>query len=150
MAAQAESPTGRRGGIMDFRFSILDFPLKSWLARAVLSVSILAPSIVSGQQPAKIPFPYGPMGLNSMPWIVAKESNLFAKNGVDVDMIFVGVSTVMIQSMLSGDANLAALGGPAVISRVLKCGDIMQVGATMRYSTQSLPGRPPITGIAEM
>src|SRR5207244_2466022 len=81
MAAQAESPTGQRGGIMDFRFSILDFPLKSWLARVVLSVSVLAPSLVSGQQPAKIPFPYGPMGLNSMPWIVAKESNLFTENG---------------------------------------------------------------------
>src|SRR3989442_882137 len=51
---------------MDFRFSILDFPLKSWLARAVLSVSILAPSIVSGQHPAKIPFPYRPVGRNNI------------------------------------------------------------------------------------
>src|SRR5438132_4495423 len=147
MAAQAQSPTGRRGGIMDFRFSILDFPLKSWLARAVLSVSILAPSIVSGQQPAKIPFPYGPMGLNSMPWIVAKESNLFAKNGVDVDMIFVGVSTVMIHSMLSGAANIAGLGGPAVISNVLKGGDIIQIAATVPYFTQSLMVRPQISEI---
>src|SRR5439155_22213811 len=138
MAAQAESPTGRRGGIMDFKFSILDFLLKSWLVRVVLSVSVIAPSLVSGQQPAKIPFPYGPMGLNSMPWIVAKESNLFAKNGVDVDMIFVGVSTVMIQSMLSGAANIAGLGGPAVISNVLKGGDIIQIAATVPYFTQSL------------
>src|SRR5436309_3485452 len=107
---------------MDFRFSILDFPLKSWLARVVLSVSVIAPSLVSGQQPTKIPFPYGPMGLNSMPWIVAKESNLFAKNGVDVDMIFVGVSTVMIQSMLSGATNIARLGGPAVRSEERRVG----------------------------
>ena len=132
---------------MDFRFSILDFPLKSWLARVVLSVSVLAPSLVSGQQPAKIPFPYGPMGLNSMPWIVAKESNLFAKNGVDVDMIFVGVSTVMIQSMLSGAANIAGLGGPAVISNVLKSGDIIQIAATVPYFTQSLMVRPQISEI---
>ena len=40
------------------------------------------------------------MGLNSMPWIVAKEANLFEKNGLNIDMIFVGVSTVMVQSML--------------------------------------------------
>src|SRR5438309_1486655 len=132
---------------MDFRLSILDFPLKSWLARAVLSVSVLAPSLVSGQQPAKIPFPYGPMGLNSMPWIVAKESNLFTKNGVDMDMIFVGVSTVMIQSMLSGAANIAGLGGPAVISNVLKGGDIIQIAATVPYFTQTLMVRPQISEI---
>jgi ABC-type nitrate/sulfonate/bicarbonate transport system substrate-binding protein len=66
-----------------------------------------------------------------MPWIVAKENNLFLKNGVDVDMIFVGVSTVMIQSMLSGSADIAGLGGPAVISNVLRGGDIIQVAATV-------------------
>src|SRR5437016_12424888 len=112
---------------MDFRFSILDFPLKSWLARVVLSVSVIAPSIVSGQQPAKIPFPYGPMGLNSMPWIVAKESNLFAKNGVDVDLSFVGVSTVMLHSMLSAAAHIANRGQRAERSSVLIGGEIIPI-----------------------
>jgi hypothetical protein len=67
-----------------------------------LSFILTFPFAALSQHSPKIPFPYGPMGLNSMPWIVAKESNLFAKNGLDVDMIFVGVSTVMVQSMLSG------------------------------------------------
>src|SRR5438093_6241480 len=110
-------------------------------------VSFLYPYIVSCQHPVKIPYPYGPMGFNRMPWIVAKESNLFAKNGVDVDMIFVGVSTVMIQSMLSGAANIAGFGGPAVISNVLKGGDIIQISATVPYFIQSLMVRPQISEI---
>ena len=72
---------------------------------------LLFPFAALSQHSPKIPFPYGPMGLNSMPWIVAKEANLFEKNGLNVDMIFVGVSTVMVQSMLSGSANVAGLGG---------------------------------------
>src|SRR5262245_19362650 len=110
-----------------------------------LSFTLIFPFAALSQHLSKIPFPYGPMGLNSMPWIVAKEANLFAKNGIEVDTIFVGVSTVMVQSMLSGSANIAGLGGPAVISNVLRGGDIIQVAATVPYFTQSLMVRPQIT-----
>jgi len=63
-------------------------------------------------------------------------------------MIFVGVSTVMIQSMLSGAANIGGLGGPAVIANVLRGGDIIQIAATVPYFTQSLMVRPQITEIS--
>jgi ABC-type nitrate/sulfonate/bicarbonate transport system substrate-binding protein len=116
----------------------------SWFA---LFLILMVPSSGWSQQALKIPFPYGPMGLNSMPWIVAKEANLFEKNGLNVEMIFVGVSTVMIQSMLSGSANIAGLGGPAVIANVLRGGDIIQIAATVPYFTQSLMVRPQITEI---
>ena len=109
---------------------------------------LLFPFAALSQHSPKIPFPYGPMGLNSMPWIVAKEANLFEKNGINVEMIFVGVSTVMVQSMLSGSANVAGLGGPAVVSNVLRGGDIIQIAATVPYFTQSLMARPQITELA--
>ena len=132
---------------MGRRYSIRAlYPNRTLLFFALL-FALIAPSGALSQQPTKIPFPYGPMGLNSMPWIVAKEARLFEKNGVDVDMIFVGVSTVMIQSMLSGSANIAGLGGPAVIANVLKGGDIIQIAATVPYFTQSLMVRPQIVEI---
>jgi ABC-type nitrate/sulfonate/bicarbonate transport system substrate-binding protein len=113
-----------------------------------LFLVVVGPSSGMSQHSIKIPFPYGPMGLNSMPWIVAKEANLFEKNGLNVDMIFVGVSTVMIQSILSGSANIGGLGGPAVIANVLRGGDIIQIAATVPYFTQSLMVRPQITEIS--
>jgi ABC-type nitrate/sulfonate/bicarbonate transport system substrate-binding protein len=120
------------------------------LLSAAFSLVLLAPAVGLSQSSVKIPFPYGPMGLNSMPWIVAKEANLFEKNGLNVDMIFVGVSTVMVQSMLSGSANLGGLGGPAVVSNVLKGGDIIQIAATVPYFTQSLMVRPQITELGAL
>jgi len=119
------------------------FACKFWCS--VFFFVLVVPSTALSQHSSKIPFPYGPMGLNSMPWIVAKEANLFEKNGLNVDMIFVGVSTVMVQSMLSGSANVAGLGGPAVVSNVLRGGDIIQIAATVPYFTQSLMVRPQIT-----
>src|SRR5919198_6667492 len=107
---------------MERRFSTQAARLSRMLPSLALFFTLIAPSAALSQHPMKVPFPYGPMGLNSMPWIVAKEARLFEKNGLDVDMIFVGVSTVMIQSMLSGSANIGALGGPAVITNVLRGG----------------------------
>lgn len=100
----------------------------------VLSV----PAVGWPQELAKFLFPYGPLGLNSLPWVVAKETRLFEKNGLDVDMVYVGASAVIVQSMLSGSANLAGFGGPAVITNVLRGGDIIQIAAMAPYFTQSL------------
>ena len=70
--------------------------------------------------------------------MVAKEARIFEKNGLDVDMVYVGASAVIVQSMLSGSANIAGFGGPAVITNVLRGGDIIQVAAMAPYFTQSL------------
>ena len=99
---------------------------------------------VSSQELTKVTFPYGPLGLNSLPWIVAKERHFFEKNGLDVDMVYVGASAVIVQSMLSGSANIAGFGGPAVITNVLRGGDIIQVAAMAPYFTQSLLVKPDI------
>lgn len=98
----------------------------------------------------KVTFPYGPLGLNSLPWMVAKEARLFEKHGLDVDMIYVGASAVIVQSMLSGSAAIAGFGGPAVINNVLRGGDIIQVAAMAPYYTQSLIARPDLHGLRSL
>ena len=105
---------------------------------------LLLPQLTLSQELTKIAFPYGPLGLNSMPWVIAKEARLFEKNGLDVDMVYVGASAVIVQSMLSGSSNVAGFGGPAVVTNVLRGGDIIQVAAMAPYFTQSLFVRPDI------
>jgi ABC-type nitrate/sulfonate/bicarbonate transport system substrate-binding protein len=110
-----------------------------FFAALIASVLFLpAPRCSASQESAKVAFPYGPLGLNSLPWAVAKEVRLFEKNGLDVDMVYVGASAVIVQSMLSGSANVAGFGGPAVITNVLRGGDIIQIAAMAPYFTQSL------------
>ena len=99
---------------------------------------LLLPKLTLSQELTKIAFPYGPLGLNSMPWVIAKDARLFEKNGLDVDMVYVGASAVIVQSMLSGSSNVAGFGGPAVVTNVLRGGDIIQVAAMAPFFTQSL------------
>ena len=96
-----------------------------------------------------MPFPYGPLRLNSIPWVVAKQPRFFEKNGLDVDMVYVGASAVIVQSMLSGSANVAGFGGPAVITNVLRGGDIIQVAAMAPYFSQSVVVRSDIRDIKD-
>ena len=109
-----------------------------------LFLAAAVPGGALAQQPSRLAFPYGPLGLNSVPWVVAKELRIFEKNGLDLDMVYVGASAVIVQSMLSGSSHIAGFGGPAVITNVLRGGDIIQVAAMAPYFTQSLFVRPDI------
>jgi len=117
---------------------------------AVVSIIALLPAGGLSQELTKLPFPYGPLGLNSLPWVIAKETRLFEKNGLDVDMVYVGASAVIVQSMLSGSANVAGFGGPAVVTNVLRGGDIIQVAAMAPYFTQSLLVRADIRDLRSL
>ena len=124
------------------------------LVRIKMLVSFFLVASLYAQAPAqdrtRISFPYGPLGLNSIPWVVAKDAHIFEKNGLDVDMIYFGASSAIVQSMLSGSANLAGFSGPAVISNVVHGGDIVQVAAMAPYFTQSLLVRPEIRDLRSL
>lgn len=111
---------------------------------------LFLPKVALSQELTKLAFPYGPFGLNSLPWVIAKETRIFEKNGLAVDMVYVGASAVILQSMLSGSANVAGFGGPAVVTNVLRGGDIIQVAAMAPYFTQSLFVRPDIRDLRSL
>jgi ABC-type nitrate/sulfonate/bicarbonate transport system substrate-binding protein len=108
---------------------------------AVVAVflSLLAtPSFLWAQQPKKVPFPYSPIGLNCLPWFVAKDAKIFDKYGIDFDPVFIGASSALFNAMLSGAADLAGSGGPSVISNILQGGDIIHITAMVPRFTQSI------------
>src|SRR5437899_4344832 len=129
-----------------------EFPLCQPLRRAVLNLPMILPLVlflwssatVHAQAPKKVPFPFSPIGIDSLPWCVAKEARLSEKHGIDFDPVFMGASAVLFQSMLSGSADFAGSGGPAVIANVLRGGDIIQITAMVPRFTQSVMVKPEI------
>ena len=107
-----------------------------------------------GVEPAaaldKIKFPYSPISYHSLAWLVAYEAKLFEKHGLDVDPVFAGASSLIVQSMLAGEADLAGMAGPAVISNVLKGGDVIQVAALVKSFSVPLYVQPSITHAAQL
>jgi NitT/TauT family transport system substrate-binding protein len=116
---------------------------------AVLIAALLPVTPLHAQSPTKIIFPYSPINASSLHWMVAKEGKIFDKYGLDVDLIFMGASSLILQSMLSGSTNLAGIAGPTIVSNVLKGGDVITVAATTPL-TISVVARPGIEKIEDL
>ena len=98
----------------------------------------LVPSVSWGQALKKVPFPFSPIGLNCLPWFVAKDARIFEKHGIDFDPVFIGASSALFNAMLSGAADFAGPGGPSVISNILQGGDVIHITAMVPRFTQSI------------
>ncbi len=109
-----------------------------------LILFLFGPSSLWAQSMKKVPLPFSPIGINCLPWFVAKEARIYEKNGIDVDPVFIGASSALFQSMLSGAADMAGSGGPSIISNVLQGGDIIHVTAMVPRFTQSIMVKPEI------
>ena len=116
----------------------------------VIFVSTIFSAAGTARALDKIKFPYSPISYHSLPWLVAYEAKLFEKHGLEVDPIFAGASSLIVQSMLAGEADLAGMAGPAVISNVLKGGDVIQVAALVKSFSVPLYVQPAITQVAQL
>ena len=129
----------------------LDFPSSYRALRAgcklallIIVAAFLFPEPLLAQTLKKVPFPFSPIGLNCLPWFVVKEARLSEKYGIELDPIFIGASSALFQSMLSGAAEMSGSGGPAIIANILNGGDIIHVTAMVPRFTQSVMVKPEI------
>jgi NitT/TauT family transport system substrate-binding protein len=114
------------------------------------SVSVVFAIVEPAGAIDKIKFPYSPISYHSLPWLVAYEAKLFEKHGLEVEPVFAGASSLIVQAMLAGEADLAGMAGPAVISNVLKGGDVIQVAALVKSFSVPLYVQPSITQVSQL
>lgn len=117
-----------------------------WL---ILAVGFIG-QVWAGAAPDKIKFPYSPISWNSLPWWVAKDAGHFERNGLDVDLLYEGASSVIVQAMLAGEANFGGLAGPAIVSNVVSGGDVIQIAATVKTFTVPMYSAPNIKEVAQL
>ena len=71
----------------------------------------------------------------SLPSYVAKESGLFAKNGLDVQVVR-ATSSVAVMALISGELGIIEVAGPGIIRSSLRGADLVLVAAgvvTLNY-----------------
>src|SRR5258705_12510533 len=123
---------------LNFLSSYLSLRACRRLALFIIAAALLLPGSLQAQTLKKVPFPFSPIGLNCLPWFVVKEARLSEKYGIELDPIFIGASSALFQSMLSGAAEMSGSGGPAIIANILSGGDIIHVTAMVPRFTQSV------------
>jgi len=66
---------------------------------------------------------------DQLPAWVAKDTGLFAKNGLDVQLIFFTGGTTAILALVSGDVPITQVSGPALINSAFAGSDAVFVAA---------------------
>src|SRR3989442_14437191 len=97
--------------------AVLKLPL---ILLLVLFVFSYAP--LHAQALKKVPFPFSPIGINSLPWFVAKEAHLSEKHGIDFDPVFIGASAVLFPTRRLGAGPVCGFGSAGRVVHVLMGG----------------------------
>jgi NitT/TauT family transport system substrate-binding protein len=119
-----------------------DASRRRFFSALAIFLMISAPNL-HAQGLVKVLFPYSVVNYSSLPWMIAKDAGLFRKHELDVDLVFMGSSALILQSMLAGSVPVAGVAGPAVISSVVSGGDVVTV-ANLAPLTIALMVKPGI------
>src|SRR5205823_8516376 len=68
----------------------------------------------------------------AIPWI-ARESGIFARHGLDVDLHLVSGTPRLVQALVAGDFDYAQVGGSAVIAARLENADTIMLASSGDY-----------------
>src|ERR1043165_2953717 len=106
-----------------------------WLGSFLLLILFVAAS--ASAQVARIKVGYSSIGVGqSLVW-VAKEGGLFKENGLDVQLIFVGSSSLLTQAVIAGDVPIAIMSGTAAIGSQLARSDVIMGASTKKDPAQA-------------
>src|SRR5512145_2043861 len=72
---------------------------------------------------------YSSVSADQLPAWVAKETGIFAKNGLDVPLIFFTGGTTAILALVSGDVPITQVSGPGLVNSALAGSDTVFVAA---------------------
>src|SRR4030095_1866362 len=88
------------------------------VAVACCIVQLSVQSFAWGQM-ARLNVGYSASSADQLPAWVAKDSGIFAKNGLDIQLIFFTGGTTAILALVSGDVPITPLFGPGLGNRAL-------------------------------
>ena len=123
-------------------FSVYNSAKKSW-ALALSIALLLAFCSSAGSQPARLNVSYSSESPGSLPVWIAKESGLYARNGLDVQLLRV-TGNVAVMALVSGEVNIGLMGGSAAIASNLGGSDAVMVAAGQVSTDYSLVANPKV------
>src|SRR5215470_9747573 len=92
------------------------------LCAVALFFLFFSPALAQG---TRMKVGYSSIGVGqSLVWVV-KEGGLFKENGLDVQLIFIGSSSILTQSVIAGDVPIAIMSGTAAINSQLAGSDVV-------------------------
>ncbi len=110
------------------------------LAAGFFTLFFLSP--FASAQPFKVAVGYSGISADQLVMWVAKDTGIFAKNNLDVQLVYFTGGTTSVMAMVSGDAPLVQASGPGIISAALAGSEAVYIVGgivTLDYWLMTLP-----------
>jgi NitT/TauT family transport system substrate-binding protein len=116
----------------------------------ILVVLILLVPAVGRAQEQRVRVGYSAMS-GSMAWVwAAKEAGYFDKHGLKVDLVYIGGTAQLFQSMLAGEIAFGIGGGPSIIHANMQRRSIVGVAGTLNRMIMKIMAAPQIKTPADL
>jgi NitT/TauT family transport system substrate-binding protein len=99
---------------------------------------------------AKLRVPYSAVAGSTLLLPLARDAGLFARNGLDVEVVSIPGSSVVIQSMLAGEIPISAVSSAAVVEADLAGADIPIIAGVVNRAVNVLMVVPGINGVPDL
>ena len=117
---------------------------------SIVCVFAIQPDAGFSQTRPKVVVGYASMSTVATTLWVAQERGFFAKNGLDVQSIFIPGSPTLIASLNTGDVHFGYTGGTATLGAAVGGLDIKMIAAFANHVQTDLVVRPEIKNAADL
>src|SRR5262244_4029988 len=109
-----------------------------------VSLFLLFSFSIASAQLTKMTVGYSAIAAGHLPAWVAKEAGIFAKNGLDVQLVYLRAGTTATMALLSRQTPISQLGGPAIVGASLRGADTVMIAGGFVITEWWLMTRPEI------
>jgi len=118
--------------------------MKAKLLLYALPALVLTNIHLAQAQLTKLTVGYSAIAAGHIPAWVAKEAGIFAKNGLDVQLVYLRAGTTATMALLSRQTPISQLAGPAIVSASLRGADTVMIAGGFVITEWWLMTRPEI------
>ncbi|MBI4528214.1 MAG: ABC transporter substrate-binding protein [Deltaproteobacteria bacterium] len=111
-------------------------------ACSIFLFTLLALYCVSSAQPTKLAAGYGAISADQLVIWVAKDAGIFARNNLEVQLVYFTGGAMSVMAMVSGDTPIIQASGPGIVSAALGGADAVYVAGgivTLDYQLLTQP-----------
>ena len=127
--------------------------MKKFLSRRIGCVAIAALTFLASAKNLPAAAMYGvwtsEAGVYAPVW-VTKEANLFAKYGIQMQLIFIQGASLAAAALISGDAQIGFLSPQVVLTSTMNGLDLVMIGRMGNYIENHIYGRKGITSLKQI
>ncbi|HWP34845.1 MAG TPA: ABC transporter substrate-binding protein, partial [Thermodesulfobacteriota bacterium] len=104
----------------------------------------------AGRGPTRLVLSYSALVASQSPSWIARETGIFRKHGLEVELVYISSSSQSTAALLAGEVDAAIIGGIGIMNAVLQGGDVRLIGATKNRLTGRIMARPEIRRVEDL